>query len=125
ADAFRPLNGSAVLHDPCSLRHVLKGSDAVQQLLRRIPQLELIPLADNHLCCGAAGDYMLQQPAMADALLADKIESLRRLDARLLLTANIGCSLHLRRGIREAGLDIEVLHPVQLLARQIKADTSL
>ena len=119
ATEFRPYGGRAVLHEPCSLRHVLKGGDKVRELLQKIPALELHELPDNHLCCGAAGDYMFRQPAMADALLADKIEKLRTLDSRLLLTSNIGCGLHLQRGIRAAGLEVEVLHPVELLTRQL------
>ncbi len=116
--AFRPLPGQALVHEPCTLRHVLRDEAHAYALLRRIPGLEIEPLPDNHLCCGAAGDYLFRQPAMADALLADKIAHLRDSRARWLLTSNIGCSLHLRRGIEEAGLSLEVLHPVELLARQ-------
>ncbi len=120
--AFRPLSGKALVHEPCTLRHVLRDEAHAYALLRRIPGLEIEPLPDNHLCCGAAGDYLFREPAMADALLADKIAHLRDSRARWLLTSNIGCSLHLRRGIEEAGLSVEVLHPVELLARQ--ADTT-
>ena len=39
-------------------------------------------------------------------------------DARLLLSSNIGCALHIAEGLGgDSG--IEVLHPVQLLARQL------
>jgi glycolate oxidase iron-sulfur subunit len=36
------------------------------------------------------------------------------------VTTNTGCALHLTAGVREAGLSIEVLHPVELIARQMR-----
>jgi hypothetical protein len=37
----------------------------------------------------------------------------------ILVTTNIGCALHLAAGLREQGLNIEALHPVTLLMRQL------
>jgi glycolate oxidase iron-sulfur subunit len=39
----------------------------------------------------------------------------------VLVTTNTGCALHLAVSAREAGLSVEVLHPVELLARQLNA----
>jgi len=91
----------------------------VYRLLARIPGLRLEPLADNRTCCGAAGTYMIQQPAISSALGADKIERLRRAAPDLVVTSNPGCALQLRAGLREVGLALEVLHPIELIARQL------
>ncbi len=114
--ALAPLPQPIALHLPCSL----SSADAIRRLLGRIPGIELIPLPDNHLCCGAGGINLITEPQTADALLAPKLASLQRSRARILLTANTGCALHFAAGIRQAGLDIEVLHPVQLLERQLR-----
>jgi len=117
-----PLDKKVAVHDPCTLTHVLGSEASVYALLAKIPGLQLTALPDNATCCGAAGSYMLTQPVMADALLSDKIKLLETLQPDILLTSNIGCALHLVAGIREAGLKIEVIHPVALLERQIKSD---
>lgn len=114
-----PLPKTIAVHDPCSLRHPLKGQAHVPALLARIPRARVVALPDNHLCCGGAGAYALTQPALATRLRADKIAHLRSLAPDILVSANLGCALHLAAGLREAGLDIEVLHPVALLARQL------
>jgi glycolate oxidase iron-sulfur subunit len=81
------------------------------------------PLPGNEFCCGAAGTYMLQQPALSDALLAEKLSALRQDPPDFLLTSNPGCSLQLARGARELGLKTRVLHPLELLERQLVIDT--
>jgi glycolate oxidase iron-sulfur subunit len=63
---------------------------------------------------------MLREPKMADDLLAPKIAALKTLRPHFLATSNIGCALHLKGGLRRAGLKIEVLHPVALLDRQLE-----
>lgn len=121
---FAPLARRVAIHDPCSLSHVLHKANYPYDLLKRIPKLEMMPLPDNRRCCGAAGNYMLTQPEIADRLRDDKIAALRSLNADILVTSNLGCALHLRAGIRAAGLHIEAMHPVALLARQLQATSS-
>src|SRR3569832_1729754 len=117
---FAPLPKKVAVHDPCTLTHVLRQHQAPYKLLARIPEAELVPLPDNRRCCGAAGSYMLTEPTMADALRAEKIAALSALQPDILVTSNIGCALHLRAGIAAAKLDIEVMHPITLLARQLR-----
>ncbi len=38
-------------------------------------------------------------------------------DARIMMTTNPGYQLYLQAGIRQARLDVEVLHPAKLLVR--------
>ncbi len=117
--ALIPLAAEVLVHEPCSHRNLLGGNAAVYRLLARIPGLRVQPLPDNALCCGAAGTYLLQHPQTAAALLAPKLDHLARLRPRFLVTTNPGCALHLAAGLREAGLSIEVCHPVDLIARQM------
>jgi len=108
-----------LVHEPCSHRNQLGGNADVYRLLARIPGLRATPLPDNAFCCGAAGTYFLHHPHSAQALLRDKIAHLARMMPQVLVTTNPGCALHLAAGLREAGLAIEVCHPVELIARRL------
>lgn len=116
---LRPLAKKVLLHLPCSQRNVLQRPDAVATLLARIPQLECIPLAENHLCCGAAGSYQLTERDNADALRERKLRHIGNSDARILLSNNLGCALHLQQGMQQRGMKIELLHPLLLLQRTL------
>ena len=115
---FAPMEGRVLVHEPCSHRNLLKDTGAVYRLLARIPGLEVHPLPGNAACCGAAGTYLLDQPEMARALLAPKLAAMAELAPTYLVTTNPGCALHLAAGIAEAGMAIQVCHPVELLERQ-------
>lgn len=121
----RPLHQRVAVHEPCSQRNLLRDPSAAYDLLRRIPGVEPVPLADNAFCCGAAGTYLLTQPAASQWLLAPKLQALAQMGVGLLVTTNTGCALHLAAGVREAGIAIEVLHPIELLARQLRTDCAL
>lgn len=116
---FRPLAKTVAVHEPCSLRNVLKGSRAVYELLEKIPGLNVLALTGNEHCCGAAGSYFLHHAGAARSLREPKIHATMALQADYLLSANIGCAMHLAAGLHEAGQKVEVLHPVRLLARQL------
>jgi glycolate oxidase iron-sulfur subunit len=118
--SLRPLTARIAVHEPCSQRNLLRDGRAAYDLLQRIPCVHLLALEDNAFCCGAAGTYLLQQPIVSRTLLVPKLQSLARLGVDMLVTTNTGCALHLAAGAREAGLALEVLHPVELIARQLR-----
>lgn len=102
------------------MTNVLRQEDKIYVLLGKIPGAEIIPLPENKVCCGAAGTYHLTQVSIADQLRAPKIEHLKRLAPDILATSNSGCATFLAAGLRQAGLAVEVMHPVTLLERQLK-----
>jgi len=116
---FKPLTKRIAVHDPCSLRNTLKAASFPYQLLHKIPQLKIVPLPGNERCCGGAGSYMLDHPAMADNLRQDKLDALTATEADILVTSNIGCALHLMSGLRSEHRKTVVRHPVTLLAEQL------
>jgi glycolate oxidase iron-sulfur subunit len=115
-----PLPRSVAVQDPCSLRNVLRAEQGVYRLLERIPGIRLGALPENNLCCGGAGTYPLREPGMAERLLAAKLDHLSNLNPDVLVTANLGCALHLRAGLAGQDRDVEIAHPVVLFERQLR-----
>ena len=117
-----PLQDKILVHDPCTLHNILRSSKYPYELLMRIPKIQVTPLAGNDQCCGAAGTYFLDQPVMAKALLNDKISAISN-DTRYLVTSNIGCNMHISSALQNTIPELEILHPVTLLARQMNMPT--
>lgn len=116
---LQPFTAHVALHQPCTMRFPHALEDKPRTLLARIPDLKLTTLSSSPSCCGAAGSYMLTHPQSSDGLAGRVLENLRESRAHYLATTNIGCALHLAANARAAGMAIEVIHPVSLLARQL------
>jgi glycolate oxidase iron-sulfur subunit len=115
-----PLAASVCLHAPCSLKNVMREEQGALKLLRQLPGIAITALPETVQCCGSAGSYMLEHPQMAQALLGDLLETALESRPDYLLSSNIGCALHIAAGLRERGIGMEVIHPVVLIARQLK-----
>lgn len=115
-----PLPETVAVHDPCSLRNVLRAEQSVYRLLARIPQLRIEPLPENNLCCGGAGGYLLREPVLADRLRVPKIAHLARLRPVRVVSANLGCALHIAAGLHEQGIELPVIHPLLLFEQQLR-----
>lgn len=102
-------------HDPCHLCHAQGIRNQPRDLIRAIPGLEYVELPEADACCGSAGVYNLTQPELSSQVLARKVANIAATGARWVVTANPGCALQLRAGLREAGLDVAVLSLGQLL----------
>lgn len=118
--SLAPLASHVAVQDPCSLRNVLRAEQGVYRLLARIPGLRLTPLPENHLCCGGAGSYALREPQLSERLRSAKLAAIDGVNPDVLVSANLGCALHLRAGLRASGPGIEVLHPIVLFERQLR-----
>lgn len=96
-------------HPPCTLQHGLKLAGNIESILRNAG-LNVVPVKDAHICCGAAGTYSILQPEIANELRSRKIDALVKGHPELIATANIGCQVHL-----QAGTELPVVHWVELL----------
>jgi glycolate oxidase iron-sulfur subunit len=112
-----PLPMKVTYHDACHLCHGQQIRTQPRQLLRLIPGLELVPLEETEICCGAAGTYNLTQPEMSERLGRRKMDRIAATGAQVVATGNVGCILQIARKAREAGSGVEVVHPVDLLDR--------
>jgi glycolate dehydrogenase iron-sulfur subunit len=105
----------ATYHDACHLAHAQKVVEPPRTLLNAIPGLELVPLAESNICCGAAGSYNLTEPEMADQLASRKVKNILKTGAEAVITGNAGCALQIQAALKEAGQPIRVYHPMDLL----------
>jgi len=102
--------------DPCHLCHGQGVRDEPRALLDATG-LERVELTESESCCGSAGIYSALRPKDAERILEGKLDALRASGARTLVTANPGCQLQWQAGVKEAGMDVEVLHLAELLDR--------
>jgi glycolate oxidase iron-sulfur subunit len=96
-------------HPPCTLQHGQQVKGVVEKILSKCGY-ELLPVMDQHLCCGSAGTYSILQPEISKQLQSNKITHLQQNKPSMIVTGNIGCQTHLQEVS-----DVPVIHWIHLL----------
>jgi glycolate oxidase iron-sulfur subunit len=115
-------NLTVTYHESCHLCHGQKVTKQPRELLTLIPGLKLVELPESSWCCGSAGIYNITQPEMSAKLLDRKMANIARTGAKCVANGNPGCSVQLEAGVRAQGADIEIVHPITLLARAYRGE---
>jgi glycolate oxidase iron-sulfur subunit len=118
--AAGPLRGGPlplrVAYDaPCHLMHAQRISAPPLDVLRAIPELELVPLNESDVCCGSAGIYNLVEPDTSDIVLERKLRNIAASKPEMVATGNPGCLMQIGAGLIRSGSTVRSVHPVDLL----------
>jgi glycolate oxidase iron-sulfur subunit len=117
---LHPLPTRVAYHDACHLAHAQGIRAQPRAVLRRIPGLDLIDIAESDVCCGSAGIYNLVAPQAADDLGNRKAANVAAVGADFLTAGNGGCLLQIQAALRRSGHPLPVLHPVELVDASIR-----
>jgi glycolate oxidase iron-sulfur subunit len=104
-------------HDACHLAHAQGVTEAPRRLLRKIPNLTLVPFLESDLCCGSAGMYNIEQPEIARSLGERKARNILNAGVQAVATGNIGCMIQLRTVLFANQEPMPVWHTMELLDR--------
>ena len=91
------------------MQHGMQIKNLVEPVLEHFGY-SLQPFKDKHLCCGSAGTYSITQKEISQQLLSNKLDNIKQIDPDIIVTANIGCQLHL-----QSGTDTPVKHWLELI----------
>lgn len=101
------------VHQPCTQSHALKLTGQVAQYLGALG-FEITGSNQGEGCCGSAGTYSLLHSRLAASLRDQMLGQLERAAPDVIVTANVGCQVHL-----DAAGKTPVMHWLELLDRQL------
>jgi glycolate oxidase iron-sulfur subunit len=111
--AFR---ATVTYHDSCHLVHGLGVREQPRELLRSLPGVNLVELAESDLCCGSAGSYNLTERAMARELARRKVDNIIATGVQYVVLSNPGCQFQIAAELKRRGSSIRVIHIADFLA---------
>jgi glycolate oxidase iron-sulfur subunit len=79
-----------------------------------------MPRADD--CCGSAGTYNIVQNELSMRILDEKMANVATVAPEMIATANVGCMLQLRAGVKRSKINADVVHVVELLDRAYQSE---
>ncbi|MDR1660573.1 MAG: (Fe-S)-binding protein [Desulfovibrio sp.] len=114
---FRDVKRRVTMHDPCHLVRGMKVSKEPRELVKAIPGVTFVEMADADKCCGCAGSFSAQYYELSRQINDDKIDSIDKTHADLTVTGCSACRMHIVDGLSQRGLSCEVTHTAELIAR--------
>jgi glycolate dehydrogenase iron-sulfur subunit len=114
-----PLPQRVGYDDPCHLIHGQGIKTEPRKLLKAIPGIQFVEVEGADQCCGSAGIYNITQNELSMEILDRKMEKIQKANIEVLATGNPGCIFQFRYGAKKLGMKLEVVHPVELLARSL------
>lgn len=109
-------------HDACHLQHAQGIKAQPREVLKTIPGLQVLEVAEGLICCGSAGVYNLIKPGPAQELGDRKAQHVLATQADVLATSNPGCLLQIQNGLHRARQTMPAVHLVELLDASIRGE---
>lgn len=106
-------------HDSCQGMNALGLKAEPRRLLTEVLGCELREIDDIPYCCGFGGSFSFDYPEIAERLMKRKLDVAEQTGARLVVTDNQGCIMHLRGGADVEGRPIEIRHIAEIVAERL------
>jgi glycolate oxidase iron-sulfur subunit len=103
-------------HDPCHLNRGQGVSEEPRAVLRALPWVEFVEMADADRCCGGGGTFCLTEYELSKAIAGRKVDAIRDAEVDVVATECPVCVMQLRDMVAQAGLEVEVLSVADVVA---------
>ncbi|MBN1189212.1 MAG: (Fe-S)-binding protein [Dehalococcoidales bacterium] len=118
-EAYRAVPGirgkTVTWHDPCHLNRYMGVREQPRRILKMIPGIRYVEMAEADRCCGMAGAFSLHHYELSAAIADKKIKNLRDSGADIVASGCPGCEIQLMDGIARHKLPVKVMHIMELL----------
>ncbi len=109
-------------HDPCHLGKEMGIYEAPREVLRAIPDVELVEMEtirEAALCCGAGGGLRSYDSELSNKIAGDRVKSAEATGAKVLATTCPFCVTNLEAGKNQVNSRMEVVDIIDLLAERL------
>ncbi len=106
--------GRIYYHESCSARREMKCKNALN-LLNKIEGAEVMDLPHNEACCGFGGLFSVKFDEISNAMVSQKISSLKNQKNAILTGLDLGCLLNIAGKLENEGHEIRVYHIAEVL----------
>jgi L-lactate dehydrogenase complex protein LldE len=115
-DVGAQFRGRVALHQSCHLLRELNVRSEPLKLLRAVRGIELVELERADVCCGFGGLFAIKYPQISGGILQEKIDSIKRSGADVIVASDMGCLMHINGGLTRQRVAVRTLHIAELLA---------
>jgi L-lactate dehydrogenase complex protein LldE len=109
-------SGRATYHMACHLRGLGTLSEP-ERLLRKVKDLELVPLERYDECCGFGGSFSVRYPGISGAMVHDKASFIEKTGANIVVATDAGCLMNIAGCLRRQQSAVRAMHLAEVLEK--------
>jgi glycolate oxidase subunit GlcD len=97
------LNKRITYHDPCDLGRTFHVFEEPREILKAIPDVDLVEMARNRMkarCCGGGGSVIALEPELAADMAAVRVRDAMEVEAEVIVSGCSSCKDNLRKGVK-------------------------
>lgn len=113
------INAKIFLQIDCHSLNRYNLEEETRLILSKIKGLTVVNGEGENICCGAGGGLPLYNSVVSEELSKQKVEYAIRQEAEYIVCTDTECMMHLKNYVQIHGLDIKVIHLVNLLAENV------
>ena len=118
----KPVEGhgkKVTYHDPCHLKKSMKVFEQPRALLKSLPDVEFVEMADPDRCCGCGGSFNLQHYDLSKEIGTIKRDNIVASGAEVVTTGCPACMMQISDMLSQHGDKIAVKHVMELYAETL------
>jgi glycolate oxidase iron-sulfur subunit len=119
-----PASELITYHDPCHLKRGMGVSKKPRTLIGKAGY-KILEMKAPDRCCGLGGAFNIKHRKISTAITKAKIDDIRSTTAGIVATGCPGCMANISAMLIEQGLNVKVVHTVNLLVTALKKNTAL
>ena len=100
---------------PCS-ELMVERPNKVRQLLKMVPELELVELQRVDECCGFGGTFAVAEEGVSVMMGADRVADHLQAGAQVMTATDTSCLMHMDGIIRRRKQPLVIMHVAEILA---------
>lgn len=107
-------------HSNCHALRVQKSIEASKNLIKRLKNVELVPLEFEEECCGFGGTFSVKEPEISNAMALQKVKDIHNSGAQYLISGDGGCLLNISGTMQRLGAEVKGVHLYDFLLKRIE-----
>ena len=119
---FKSFPGRVIFHDACHALREMGLYEQPRQMLRRVPDLEIIELDDHQACCGFGGTFSVKMSDLSLDMAGQKVNAIQRSGADFVVSLDGGCLMNIQSTAEGLGVKLRTKHVVEILADALLPD---
>ncbi|MBD5165188.1 (Fe-S)-binding protein [Helicobacter sp.] len=113
-------NVKVTWHSNCHALRIQQSIEASKNLLRRLKNVELVPLEFEEECCGFGGTFSVKEPEISNAMVTQKIKDIQNTGAKYVVSGDGGCLLNIQGTMSKLGMDTKGVHLYEFLLKRLE-----